>query len=207
MLPEVIAYLETHWEELGTFRRKPRRFSYLMQNRNRPSCFIFIDGESEPRYIAKFARTEVNRTCLRREHEMLQTLHTMVAPETEATLPHHLTLLTSGRDLAVIETVLPGTPMAPANIFAGARKAIDQQFALVYEWLLAFQESTRRDVLLEGTELQRLVLDQLSGRLSRLDLPPGVRITIERTLVPLGEMKGRVFPVTFSHGDMKPRAI
>jgi len=175
-----------------------------MQNRNRPSCFIFVNGESKPRFIAKFARTEVNRTCLHREHEMIASIHALVTPEIGATLPLHLALLTSGRDLSVIETVLPGTPMASANIFTGEHKVIEQQFALVYEWLLAFQGHTRRDVLLDETELQRVIVSPLSARLPNLDLPADVRTNVESILALAEELEGHTFPLTFSHGDMNP---
>lgn len=204
MVPEVISYLETHWGELDTFGAKPRRFSYLVQNRNRPSCFIFVDGESEPRFIAKFTRTEVNRVCLRREHEMITSIRNLVPSEIKTTVPRHLALLTSGRDLAAIETILPGTPMAPADIFTGKRKVIEQQFTLVYEWLLAFQGCTRRNVLLKGNELQRVIVNPLAGRLPNLNLPTDVRTSIESMLVLAEELEGCTVPSTFFHGDMNP---
>jgi hypothetical protein len=204
MLPEIVSYLKTHWKELDVFEARPCRFSYLMQDRNRPSCFIFADGESQPRFIAKFASTEANRLCLHREHEMITIIHDLTSPEIGATVPSHLALLTSGWDLAAIETILPGTPMAPTDVFTGERAAIERQFTLVYEWLLAFQDCTRRNVLLDGPELQRVIVDPLAERLPNLDISTDVRTNIENVLILAEALEGCVFPLTFSHGDMNP---
>lgn len=204
MLPEVVAYLETHWHELDISGAKPRCFSYLMQNRNRPSCFIFVTGEHGPRFIAKFARTKVNQVSLHREHEMITHIRSLATPEIRATVPRHLALLTSGQDLAVIEAILPGTPMAPTDIFAGPNKVLERRFTLAYEWLLAFQSCTRRDVLLEGVELQRIIVDPLAKRLPSLDLPADVQCGIDNILVLADELEDCTLPLTFYHGDLKP---
>lgn len=204
MLPEVIAYLETHWRELDTFGVRPRRYSYLMQDRNRPSCFIFVDGESEPRFIAKFARTKANRVFLRHEHEMITSLHALAPSELADTVPRPLAFLTLGRDLAAIETVLPGAPMASTDIFTTPSRAIEQQFTLVYTWLLAFQRCTRWDVLLDGAEVRRLIITPLAQRLPNIDLPTDVRTGIDSVLILADELEGCTFPLTFYHGDMKP---
>jgi hypothetical protein len=204
MLPEVTSYLKTHWSELGILGVEPRRFAYLMQNRNRPTCFIFVDGEPRPRFIAKFARTEVNRTSVCREHEMLASLHALVPLEIGATLPRHLVLLIAGGDLAAIETVLPGVPMASTDIFTGDYRVMEQQFTLVYDWLLAFQNCTRQDVLLDDAGLQRIIVNPIAERLPGLDLPADVRAGVDDVLTLASELGGCTFPSTFYHGDMNP---
>jgi aminoglycoside phosphotransferase (APT) family kinase protein len=194
------ALLETWTElELGP---APRSLECLLRTpRFKASShvlfFVFADGDPEPVLIAKTPRLPGDHGALEREVTNLQIL-AAIRPTSLGSVPRVVAYRDWQSSKLLVETVVPGRPMAPAVVRRDPRRCLEGGM----QWVTELHFATRAFVTGASGSMRK----QLESLMQRLEaaFPHSTEVArmVTRTRELAEPLTMQILPRVFEHGDL-----
>ena len=205
-------YVIAHWNQLPDPGPVPGRISLLGQATgvSKVCIFIFVDGETSPRYVVKVPRSPAYNEELMHEVTAVQDLREKVSQTLRATLPGPLHVAQVSDHWIVVEPVIPGRPME--SLIKSDRPLDRGQIArlmdLAFEWLVSIQlEAMRFREPLDAYQIRQHFLDPMMAARTVSQLSVEEQNYLDRQSFVARELEGHRLPLNLYHGDFAPGNI
>jgi hypothetical protein len=208
MLPQLHAYMLSHWEALPDAGPPPRHLAFVGQATgvSKACFFVLVDDQPTPRYIVKTPRSPLGNARLAQEVATIERVRRSVPPHLLVTLPGPMHTATLDGQLVVIEPILPGRPMDSATPERQPldRAAAVQQISLAYAWLVGVQrEAEHVKQPLSAHALHEFVLAPLERLRAHTDLTADEARYVDRLEQEARALQGVMLPLYLYHGDFR----
>ena len=110
MLPQLRSYLLENRDNLLLDGPPPRSVDFLVQATgvSKLCCYVFIDNETQPRWVAKMMRSRIDNEILAREYGIIRYLRNHGSDFVRTTVPGPLFTTYIAEHLVGIEPYLTG---------------------------------------------------------------------------------------------------
>jgi len=213
MLPQLRSYLLENWDALPLGGPRPQELTFLVQATgvSKLCCYLFADDASEPRWVAKMARSPRDNQLLAREYGLIRHLRQHGSAFVRETVPGPLLTTSIAGHLVGIEPYLPGRPMDGLLVRATRRgeAAVRAHLDRAVEWLLRSQQETPTQ---RGWLTGRQMYTHLLAPIAQLKAVARLTDAEEAYLDHLAERVADLaqqhpLPLVFNHGDFRPGNI
>lgn len=208
MLPQLHAYMCSHWERLPDAGPPPRHLAFVGQATgvSKACFFVLVDDQSTPRYIVKTPRSPLGNSRLSQEVATIERVRRSVPPHLLVTLPGPMHTVTLDGQLVVIEPILPGRPMDSTTPERQPldRAAAVQHISLAYAWLVGVQgaaDHTKQP--LTAHALHEFLLAPLERLRAHTDLTADEARYVDRVEHEARQLQGAALPLYLYHGDFR----
>jgi hypothetical protein len=212
VLPQLRSYLLDNRDNLLLGGLQPRSVDFLVQATgvSKLCCYVFIDNEPQPRWVAKMMRSRVDNEILAREYGIIRYLRDHGSDFVRATVPGPLFTTYIAEHLVGIESYLRGQPMDGLLRHTGMWMDGDVRdyLDLAIDWLLRSQQET-------ASQYGPLGEDELRAHfiMPIIQLRELARLTtaeqnyLDRLVERLPALAEYPLALRFIHGDFQPGNI
>ena len=146
MIPQLRDYLLENWRSLWPGMSKPRQLDFLVQATgiSKVCCYVFVNDEAQPRWVAKMPRSPRDNGVLAHEYSVTRHLREAGSGYVRDTIAGPVLTATISGNLVGIEPYLQGRPMDGLMSVARSCDApeVVDNLDLALDWLLRCQQST-----------------------------------------------------------------
>lgn len=204
MLPQLRSYLRDHQYQLFSNSRPPRNIEFLVQATgvSKLCCYVFIDNEAQPRWVAKTMRSRLDNDILAREYAIIHHLRHHGSEFVRTTVPGPFLTTCIAEHLVGIEPYLTGRPMDVRLNQTGSNCEVRYSLDLAIDWLIRSQKETP-SVPLEREQLECYFFAPLNRLRAIARLTPAEGVYLEALKKRIDSLSQYPLGLRFNHGDFQ----
>ncbi|MEP6775796.1 MAG: aminoglycoside phosphotransferase family protein [Chloroflexota bacterium] len=212
MIPQLRKYLLENWRSLCPGVSKPRQLDFLVQATgiSKVCCYVFVNDEAQPRWVAKMPRSPRDNGVLAHEYSVTRHLREAGSGYVRDTIAGPVLTATISGNLVGIEPYLQGRPMDGLMSVArncDAPEVVDN-LELALDWLLRCQQSTLMEPhRLSEQELETYLLRPVAQMRATSRLTPNEAAYLDTLEDDINLLADLPLPLVFKHGDFQPGNI
>ena len=208
MLPQLRSYLLVNRDDVLLGGPKPHSVDFLVQATgvSKLCCYIFIDNEPQPRWVAKMMRSRVDNEILAREYGIIRYLRDHGSDFVRTTVPGPLLTTYIAEHLVGIEPYLTGQPMDGCLSHTEMWMDGDMRdyLDLAIDWLIRTQKETPScHAQLTSDQLESHFLRPIDRLRKVARLTTAEQIYLERLTERIDSVSGYPLALGFNHGDFQ----
>jgi thiamine kinase-like enzyme len=212
MIPQLRDYLLENWRSLWPGMGKPRQLDFLVQATgiSKVCCYVFMNDEAQPRWVAKMPRSPRDNDVLAHEYSVTQHLREAGSGYVRDTIAGPVLTATISGNLVGIERYLQGRPMDGLMSVARSCDApeVVDNLDLALDWLLRCQQSTlTQPHRLSEQELDTYLRGPIAYMKATSRLTPGEAAYLDTLQADTNRLADLPLPLVFKHGDFQPGNI
>jgi hypothetical protein len=191
---------------------KPRRLDFLVQATgiSKVCCYVFVNDETQPRWVAKMPRSPRDNDVLAHEYSVTARLRETGSGYVRDTVAGPVLTATISGNLVGIEPYLQGRPMDGLMSVARSCDApeVVDYLDLALDWLLRCQQSTLTPPHhLSEQELDIYLRWPIAYMKATSRLTPNEAAYLDTLMDDINRLAALPLPLVFKHGDFQPGNI
>jgi len=212
MIPQLRDYLLENRRSLWPGMGKPRRLDFLVQATgiSKVCCYVFVNDEAQPRWVAKMPRSPRDNGVLDHEYSVTRHLRETGSGYVRDTVAGPVLTATISGNLVGIEPYLQGRPMDGLMSVARSCDApeVVNNLDLALDWLLRCQQSNLTPPhRLSEQELDIYLRWPIAYMKATSRLTPNEAAYLDTLLDDINRLADLPLPLVFKHGDFQPGNI